>query len=720
MPSTRPTLTSFSAGELTPKLAGRTDVSVYYKGCSQLVNFLLMRQGGLRRRTGTIFAANGHTGQLDDDYDYMRRHRLIPFTVDEANAYVLEATPHLNASLTSYVWRVFNDHALVLSGGSAFEFEVGVSLSDIHNLQLLQIQEVMYLVSRNNPSHKITYGGSDTAWTASIVSWTGAFGTSLTTSSNYPGVIGFADDRVILGSTINHPNRIWGSKVAIGSLANYEAITEGSLAALADGYSYSLATDKVQKVSWITSHEEMVVGTNWGEVVITGTAEEGVTPAKAFPHWRSSFGAAQIQAKRFQDAIVFVAKGAMQFREYFWKDGWRSPELTVHADHMGGEFMKNSDGVAAANDDWNDGQRGFIDFDIQQNPEPIIWTWRKDGKLAALVYDKEGGVAGWSRMEFGGYPGAPSSSNEWFGDAHIGSACVIPNTKGEDELWLYAIRWTPDGYRSFVEYMAPGDYDNDEDGHFVDCGIDTIVSEKEYIGTFTAAVSSFTFQHQGNDLSLIAGDYVRFEGISPESTWANLNLAVYVIDSVATSVHTIASVPPSGAVTADAVATELLGQVMKVVGTTASLGHLEGFTVDVNLDGMAAASQVVSSATISLPSYANRIHAGIPYTSKMRTMNLGVGSMQGLTGKIGQVVLRFWKSFGGKVGKSEDDTLVDILIKRVFGGTTYAEEDHFSGDYVVQFPAGYSLDKYVYVQQDQPLPMHILAMVPDVYASHKG
>ena len=323
-------------------------------------------------------------------------------------------------------------------------------------------------------------------------------------------------------------------------------------------------------------------------------------------------------------------------------------------------------------------------------------------------------------MEFGGYPGAPSSSNNWFGDAHIGSACVIPNTKGEDELWLYAIRWTPDGYRSFVEYMAPSDYDNDEDGHFVDCGIDTIVSEKEYIGTFTAATSSFTFQHQGNDLSLTAGDYVRFEGVDAGSTWANLNLAVYVIDSVATSIHTIVSAPPSGAVTASAVATELLGEVMQLAGTAGSLGHLEGFTVAVNLDGMAAADQVVSGGTISLPFYANRIHAGIPYTSKMKTMNLGVGSMQGLKGRIGQVVIRFWKSLGGKVGKAEDKTLVDILIKRVFGGTTYAEEPHFSGDYVVQYPEGYALDKYVYVEQSQPLPLYILAMIPDVYASGKG
>ena len=714
MPPARPTLTSFSAGELTPKLAGRTDISVYYKGCSQLVNFLIMRQGGLRRRTGTIYVANGHTGQLDDDYDYMRRHRLIPFVVDDVTGYVLEATPHLNASLTSYVWRVFYDHALVLSGGSAFEFEVGISLADIHNLHVLQIKEVMYLVSRDNPSHKITYGGSDTAWTSSVVTWAGP---SLNAAGDYPGAIAFQDQRVILGSSTNNPNRSWGSVTN-----DFENMTAGSLPSL--GVQWDLGSTKTHKIQWLESHEELVLGTNHGEAVVVGSADEGITPAKLFTKWRSSYGAAPVQAKRFQNAIVFVAKGSMQLREYFWQDGWRSPELTVHADHMGGEFMKNSDGVAAANSDWNDGKRGFIDFDIQQEPEPIIWTWRKDGKLAALVYDKESGVAGWSRMEFGGFPGAPSSSNEWFGDAHIGSACVIPNTKGEDELWLYAIRWMPGGadqaYRSFVEYMAPAEYDNDEDGHFVDCGIDTIVSEKEHIGTFTAAASAFTFQHQGNDLSLVAGDYVRFEGVDQASTWANLNLAVYVIDSVATSVHTIASVPPSGAVTASAVATELLGQVMRVVGTTASLGHLEGFTVAVNLDGMAAASQLVSSATISLPEYANRIHAGIPYTSKMKTINLGVGSMQGLKGRIGQVVIRFWKSLGGKVGKSEDGTLVDILIKRVFGGTTYAEEPHFTGDYVVGFPAGYDLDKYVYVEQSQPLPMHILAMVPDVYASGKG
>ena len=46
-------LNSFNAGELSPKMLGRNDVSQYGKGCEKLKNFFVTPYGSVERRPGT-------------------------------------------------------------------------------------------------------------------------------------------------------------------------------------------------------------------------------------------------------------------------------------------------------------------------------------------------------------------------------------------------------------------------------------------------------------------------------------------------------------------------------------------------------------------------------------------------------------------------------------------------------------------------------------------
>ena len=45
-------ITNFTSGELSPRLAGRVDVSKYFNGCQALENFLVQPHGGVTRRSG--------------------------------------------------------------------------------------------------------------------------------------------------------------------------------------------------------------------------------------------------------------------------------------------------------------------------------------------------------------------------------------------------------------------------------------------------------------------------------------------------------------------------------------------------------------------------------------------------------------------------------------------------------------------------------------------
>lgn len=82
MPSMRPTLSSFSSGEISPRYYLQADAPFVQKGLSHLENFLSTSQGPFKRRGG--FA---HTVEYDGDYG-----RIFPFTVSQATGFVVSVT----------------------------------------------------------------------------------------------------------------------------------------------------------------------------------------------------------------------------------------------------------------------------------------------------------------------------------------------------------------------------------------------------------------------------------------------------------------------------------------------------------------------------------------------------------------------------------------------------------------------------------------------------
>ena len=77
MAKASPAFHNFTAGELSPRLEGRTDVSKYFNGCSTLSYFI-----GASRRSGTIF--------VTEVKDSSQETRLIPFEFSITQNYILE------------------------------------------------------------------------------------------------------------------------------------------------------------------------------------------------------------------------------------------------------------------------------------------------------------------------------------------------------------------------------------------------------------------------------------------------------------------------------------------------------------------------------------------------------------------------------------------------------------------------------------------------------
>lgn len=106
-----PALTALNAGELSPYLDGRIDMSKYQNGCSRMRNFRPIPQGPAVRRSGTRFVA--------ETKNMAHRSWLAKFIFSEDDSYVLEFGDH-------YV-RFFTDNGRLLLPGPAVAWSNAVT-----------------------------------------------------------------------------------------------------------------------------------------------------------------------------------------------------------------------------------------------------------------------------------------------------------------------------------------------------------------------------------------------------------------------------------------------------------------------------------------------------------------------------------------------------------------------------------------------------------------
>ena len=82
MPRSNPYTPSFNAGELSPRLAARTDFTKYPAGLETCVNMIPLAEGGLMRRPATRYVA-----ELKSSFV---KGRIRPFQFSTTQAYAYE------------------------------------------------------------------------------------------------------------------------------------------------------------------------------------------------------------------------------------------------------------------------------------------------------------------------------------------------------------------------------------------------------------------------------------------------------------------------------------------------------------------------------------------------------------------------------------------------------------------------------------------------------
>jgi hypothetical protein len=661
MARSAPAFSSFTAGEVSPRMEGRVTLETYREGLADMTNLLVMPQGGVTRRPGTEY--------LGEIKNSAQSARLIPFQFKTTDTYILEfgdqvmrvfrnglqvidatdktitgvtqADPGVitsnshgfsngdeiyidsvagmtelngrnyrvaNATTDTFtLTNLFGDaidttgFTAYTSGGTATEIyniATPYAVADLPTLRFVQSADTMFIVHPSYAIRTLTRS-ADNNWTFATPTITGTPDPALNTGTDdYPSVVTFFEQRLVYGATNNNPQTLWFSKN--GDYSNFTAGTGAD-----DALIYTIASNQVNAIRYLSATRVLTIGTTGGEYVLTATSDGPITPTTTLIRKYSNYGAAAIEPVQVADVTLFVQRGGRKVREFRYVGdinvaAYQAPDITIVAEHI------TAGGLSA--------------FAYQQEPDGVIWAVRADGSLIGVTYRREEEVVAWHKHVIGGeFDG---------GQAIVESIATLPSDTGEDELYMIVKRTINGVTKRYVELMRPFDFGGVTTGaFFVDSGL-------------------------------------RYDG--------------------------------------------------SAIGSLKGLYHLEGETVTVLANGASHPNRVVADGGVSLAYSSTTAAIGYGYTSSMQTMRIESGSAdgtsQGKPKRIHAITLRLHETVGIEVGNSPSEN--DRIFFRDSSMAMDQAVPLFTGDKDIEFPGGYDEDDRLYIRQTQPLPMSVLALFP--------
>jgi hypothetical protein len=750
---------NFNSGELSPLVYGRTDLDNYSNALKLCNNFVPLVQGPNTRRPGTRY--------ITEVKDSSKATRLVPFEFSTEQAYILEFGD-------LYV-RFIRDRGQILSGGSPVELTTTYDEADIFQLRFTQSADVLYITHPDYAPRKLERL-SDTNWTITDITfldgpylltnttsttlslsatsgsvtvtasavdgingdagfastdigrlirwkdpannWTWLTITAFTsttvvtatidgpnasattatenwrlgvwsTTTGFPSCVSFHQDRLFFGGGVEYPQRLDGSVTA--DFENF-APTDPDGTVLDDGgVTRTLSSDRVNSIRWLEDDEKgLLVGTSGGEWIVRPNDTGGrLTPENIDAARSSTFGSANIQPVRVGRVVLFAQTAKRKVWELtyvFEDDGFRATDATLIAEHMT--------------------LSGIVEMAYSAEPQPVVWMVLGNGTLLGMTYDRGQQVVGFHRHIIGG-------KSDAFGavQAKVETVASIPNPANTaDELYVIVNRYIDGAVQRYIEYLTPFWEVGDElvDAFFVDSGL-TLDEPVTVTGVTQANPGVVTATAHG----FSNGDVVRFRDVGGMT---ELNGSNYVVANQTTNTFELTTRSGTDVDTSSFGAFTTGGEVRKRVTTISNLDHLEGQTVSILAEGATHPDKVVASGSVTLDREASIVHAGLAYQSDMQTLRYDVGSnvgtAQGKTQRIHRLFVRMLDTVGGKFGPSVDS--LDIRPYREGGDLMDTAVDLYTGDLEFDWDGGYTNEALVYIRQDQPLPMTVQMIAPQL------
>lgn len=517
----------------------------------------------------------------------------------------------------------------------------------------------------------------------------------LTGSGNYPGVVGYFDQRRIHAATTNEPEKVFASRS--GKFSNF---TRSLPLQDDDAVIFTIAGRQVNEVRHLIDIGNLVILTAGGEWVAYGNAEGALTPSTIGLKQVGYNGASPIQPIIVGNNILYIqARGSMvrDFRTVISNDGttgFAGDDLTVFAPHL-------FEGYAVSR------------WAYAQIPNSTIFAVRSDGVLLVLTYIKAHEIYGWAHYDT-------------FGDYED----VVAVPEGQEDAVYVWVRRTIDGQT--VRYLERFASRRVTDVTVDACFLDSYLTYNGWNTTATTMTLSngVTWDHtEVLDLASSASFFTAGDVgnvivlVVEEETWtAEAGTVTTRTELRCTIVEYYGAT--GVAVNADKLVPVAFRDVAivnwgKAVDQVAGLDHLEGETVGILADGAVATNGIdepyttVSAGTLStaLTRPAVVIHVGLPYVTDIETLDMDTAAIDTIAVREkrtpGCTVL-VESSRGMWVGTDESNLRESKPSGWTAGGSLPLLTEKLS----MNLRQTWNQSGRIFIRQRDPLPLTVLAVYP--------
>jgi|MDSZ01.1.fsa_nt_gb hypothetical protein len=744
MPRSAPSLTSFVAGEISPRLEGRVDLDKYRSGAAELLNMVVHPHGGASRRPGTEYIGEIKSSSV--------KGRLIPFEFKTSDTYILEfgdqtmrvvrngeyvldaaknitaitkANPGVITSaghglsngdeifissvggmteLNTRNYRLANvttdtftltdlfgaaidttNFTAYTSGGTAEEiFNIATPYPEavLADLRFVQSADTMFIVHPSHEPRKLTRT-DHTAWTFSTITFIDGPYLDVNTTT----------------TTLN-PNADTGTGVALVASTNLFAATDvGRLVSLPGGNATITAFTDAQNVT-VTINDTLsatTATTNWALGAFSNTT--GFPSVVTFFEQRLIFGATTNEPQSLfmsksgdfenftagtadDSAIIFqIASNRVNSIRYLAA----TRVLTIGT--SGGEYVLSTT---------NDGPITPTNAQIRKysnygtaNVEPVqvadvtLFLQRAKRKFREFKYAGEINASGYAAADM-------SILSE-----HItlgGITDVAYQQEPDSIVWLIRA----DGQLLGMTYRR----------------------EEEVVAWHQHKIGG-TYTGTHGSLASATYDYGMVESIAVLPTEVSEDELYMIVKRTIGGVtkRYLERMKPFDFGT-DATTAFFVDSGLSYSGSSTTsltgLYHLAGQTVSILNNGASHPDATVTAGGVTVSPATTKAAVGLNYTSRLKTLRLEAGSSdgtsQGKIKRIHEITLRLHKTLGVEVGS--DVTDVDRIPFRDSSMAMGSAVSLFTGDKEIEFRGGFEEDDQIVIQQTQPLPLTVLAIYP--------
>ncbi|MBR8201691.1 hypothetical protein [Burkholderia vietnamiensis] len=759
MPKAAPQQVSFDAGELSPLLGARVDLSKYPNGCQVMENFIATVQGPAIRRGGKRFVAAVKNSS--------KQAWLLPFIVADGIAYMLEFGDR-------YI-RFYVNRGQLLDAGVLVELATPYALADLTTedgtfaIRATQSADTMYLFHGAYPTQKLLRT-SATAFSLDEVSFIGGpFDTVNSDSSiTVQATAQLGNVTLTASAGIFRPSDVgtlfyleqvdnsfvkpWvvHQKIQIADLRRvgdrvYSCTQMGVVTPQATG---SETPSHTAGKRWdgtgndeSSSDEYGSIGVEWqyqhsgyGTVLITGyidsqhvtgtvTTNDPADPCM-LPNTVVSSGTYKWARSLFNSTDGFPQMGTFwRNRLCLMRDRWLA--MSVSSDF---EVFKTKDADQQTDDS------AIVQQLNARQLNKLAWMVESDSLLIGMTGDEwVVGPANASQPVSATNLNAArrtSYGSKRIQPVQVGGTIMFVQKAGR-KLRDFKYDFSSDNYVSTDVTKIADHITRGRDG--TNSGVMSICFQQEPHAIVWAAradgqLIGCTYDEEAGRSDVYgwhrhpdANGFVECVASMPAPDGASDDLWVIVRRKI--NGQTVRYVeylnpalqddePQSAAFYVDAGITYSGAPTTTITG----LDHLEALAVAVLTDGAVHPERTVKNGTITLDWPASIVHIGVPTKCRIQTMQLNAGAAngtaQGKTKRVTNIATRFSRSLGGAVGPTFEGTDLEQLNFRKPSNAMDRAVPLFDGDMESDWRGGYEGQSCICYQNDQPLPVTLLGFFP--------